>query len=128
MSDVVIIHLDRPRELRFGHKALKLLEELTGMSILDVEDILANGKMSISLVEKFVYAGLQSDAKKNGETLTLDKVEELLDQAQNYQEIIRAVGRAFMAAFGVTGEVAEGNASQPAQGPEKSENTIGTKV
>jgi hypothetical protein len=36
-SDLVVIKLDRPRYLRFGHKALKTLTALTNMDITNMD-------------------------------------------------------------------------------------------
>jgi len=117
-NDVVYIQLDRPRELRFGHKALKAMEELTGKSVLEIEEIFLNGQLSIAMIEKFVYAGLLKDAEKNNETLTLEKVADLLDEAPAYVDVIEAIGRAFAVTFRKRGE-AEGNQGLPAGEPER---------
>lgn len=105
-NDVVIIELDRPRELRFGHKALKKMEQL-GV------DIAANGQKDFSFedVEKIIYCGLLSDAKENNEKLELADMEDLLDKAPSYQHIIERMTKAFNIAFGANNEggVSEGN-------------------
>ena len=36
-NDVVILQLDRPRELRLGHKALKRFSALTGCAMSEME-------------------------------------------------------------------------------------------
>lgn len=95
-NDVVIINLDRPRELRYGHKALKRLSAITGKSIEDLE---ANS-FDLEEVEKFLYCGLLSDAQKNGEDLKLDQMEDLLDEAPKFSDIIEAMQKAFSNAFG----------------------------
>jgi len=110
-NDVVIINLDRPRELRYGHKALKTLVALTGKSLEEIE---AAGFDDFELVEKLVYCGLLSDAQKRGEQLELEQMEELLDCAPNYKHIIETVKSAFAAAFGVDPEGDVGNQPQPA--------------
>jgi len=74
-NDVVIIKLDRDRELRFGHKALKRLTASTG---IDLENLM-DGKIDFEQVEKIMFYGLEQDAKANGETLTIEQVEDLLD-------------------------------------------------
>jgi hypothetical protein len=94
-NDVVIIELDRPRELRFGHKALKTYQALTGQSLED----LGQGGFSFEDIEKLVYAGLLSDARANGETLTLEQVEDLLDD-NDIQDTINKMSQALEAAFG----------------------------
>jgi hypothetical protein len=95
-NDLTMIKLDRPRFVRFGHKALKTLSALTGKSLqeLDFENF------DLDDVEKILYCGLLSDAKANGEVLKLEDMEDLLDQAESYQEIINAMGEAISKAFG----------------------------
>lgn len=105
-NDMVIIQLDRPRELRFGHKALKNLVTLTGKSLEEIE---SGGFNDFELIEKIVYCGLLHDAKEHGETLKLEDMEDLLDQAPSFKHIVEAVGKAFFAAFGAP---EQGNAPQ----------------
>lgn len=107
-NDVVIIELDRPRELRFGHKAIKTMEAL-GVNITDQQE----GDFSVEEIEKIIYCGLLSDARKNGETLKIEDMEDILDQAPSYQHIIDKMQEAFAVAFG--GGEQEGNAPNPAQ-------------
>jgi hypothetical protein len=125
MSDVVVLNLDRPRELRFGHKALKTLKSLTGMTLLDIEKQLTEGNLDPDVLEKMVYAGLQQDARNNGESLTLEQVADLLDEIPAYIDIITAVAQAFVKSF--AGDNA-GNAGEPEVPAGKDENTISTKV
>lgn len=95
-NDVVIINLDRPRELRFGHKALKTLTALTGKSLeeLDLDD-----KFDMEELEKIFYCGLLSDARENKETLKLEDMEDLLDLAPMHV-LLNSMQMAFSAAFG----------------------------
>lgn len=95
-NDIVIIELDRPRELRFGHKALKTLTALTGMTIDNFE---IDGN-DFETIEKIMYCGLLSDARTNEETLKLEDMEDLLDQAKSYEEIIEKMSIALENAFG----------------------------
>lgn len=95
-NDVVIINLDRPRELRYGHKALKKITALTGKTL---EDLDFDGS-DMEQIEKIIYFGLLSDAKKNNEDLKLEDMEDLLDQAPKYSEIIEKMQQAFDVAFG----------------------------
>lgn len=94
-NDVVIIELDRPRELRFGHKALKTYQAITGQSLED----LGQGNFSFDDIEKLVYSGLLSDARANHETLTLEIVEDLLDN-HDIQDTITKMSEALESAFG----------------------------
>lgn len=102
-NDVVIIELDRPRELRYGHKALKTLSALTGKSL----DQLEEDTFDMESIEKYLYCGLFSDARANDETLNLEDMEDLLDQAPSYSHIMEKMQAAFSAAFG---NMTEGNA------------------
>ncbi|MCM3763444.1 hypothetical protein [Neobacillus niacini] len=103
-NDVVIINLDRPRELRFGHRAMKKLLAITGKTIeeFNIEDF------EFEDIEKVIWCGLLSDAKENNETLKLEDMEDLLDQAP-YKEIMGKLGQAFNAAFGDDGTADEKN-------------------
>ncbi|WP_066316969.1 hypothetical protein [Bacillus sp. FJAT-29814] len=104
-NDVVIINLDRPRELRFGHKALKKLTAITGKSIDDF-DI---DNFDFEDLEKVIWCGLLTDARENNETLKLEDMEDLLDQAESYNEILEKMNQAFNVAFGGSGQVDEKN-------------------
>lgn len=105
-NDVVILHLDRPRELRYGHKALKQLGAITGKGLEDLEA----GGVNFDDIEKYLYCGLLSDARKNGETLLLEQMEDLLDMAPRYGDIIEGMQMAFESAFGSS---VEGNDLKP---------------
>lgn len=91
-NDVVLIELDRPRELRYGHKALKKLTALTGIQVdnMDLENF------DLAEIEKVIYCGLTSEDKD----LELEQMEDILDQAPSYQHIIDKMQEAFTAAFG----------------------------
>lgn len=95
-NDVVIIDLDRPRQLRFGHKALKAYTALTGKSI----DSMGQNGFDLEDIERLMYAGLLSDARKHGETLTVEFVEDLLDEYGNVKDNIAKMTEALQAAFG----------------------------
>lgn len=95
-NEVVIINLDRPRELRFGHKALKTLSAMMGKDLEDIDF----DKFTLDELEKVMYCGLIKDAKSNNETLKLEDMEDILDCAPSYGEIIEKMQNAFSAAFG----------------------------
>lgn len=107
-NDLVIIELDRPRELRFGHKALKMLLAMTGKDIdaIDMENL------DLGEVEKYIYCGLQSDARANNENLKIEDMEDLLDQAPSFGHIIERLTTAFNVSFGSLGQP-EGNQEKP---------------
>jgi hypothetical protein len=94
----VVIYLDRPRFVRFGHKALKQLGILTGkkMSELDENDF------DMADLEKIMYCGLMADAKEHGEDLKLEQMEDLLDLAESFNDIIEVMNGALAKAFAKT--------------------------
>lgn len=95
-NDVVILELDRPRELRYGYKAIKTLVAMMGK---DIENIVGSDEMNLEDIEKVIYCGLLSDARKNGEDLKLEDMEDLLD-LKPLQYTLEKMTEAFTAAFG----------------------------
>lgn len=93
-NDLVVIELDRPRVLRFGHKALKTYQALSGQTM----EQLGQGGFSFDDIEKLTYCGLLSDARDNGETLSIEQVEDLLDD-HDIQDTINKVSEALTKAF-----------------------------
>jgi len=96
-NDVVIINLDRPRVVRFGHKALKMLCSILDKSFNDLNQVLVNP--GPEELEQIMYCGLLSDARKNGEVLKLEQMEDLLDLAEPYTDITDAMNKAMEMAF-----------------------------
>jgi len=96
-NDVVIVELDRPRELRFGHKALKRMMSFMGRS---VEEIEGENDFDIEELETIFYYGLSKDAKEHGETLTLEMMEDILDCAPSYGYLMSKMQEAFQRAMG----------------------------
>jgi hypothetical protein len=94
-NNLVIIHLDRPRFLKFGHKALKQLGTLTGKSFENMSE----NDFDLADLEKIIWCGLQADAKENGEILKIEQMEDLLDQAESFGHIVDAMNKAFSTAF-----------------------------
>jgi hypothetical protein len=97
-NDYVLIEADKPRKLRYGHKALKMLQKLTGKSIdkidLDFE--------KLEEIEKVFYCGLFADDKD----LTLEKMEDVLD-CVDYATLMKALPEAITKAFGSIDEAGE---------------------
>ena len=89
-NDVVILELDRPRELRLGHKALKRFSALTECPMSDMDAAIQRyDKMSCLL-----YVMLSQDDP----TLTPDMVDDLCDGV-SIVKITKACSRAIEAAF-----------------------------
>lgn len=93
-NDVVMIELDRPRELKLGHKALKRFSALTGSSMADMETEIQHYDKLACLM----YVMLAIDGEKRGETLTPDQVDDLLE-AVPIQKQLRLCMAAIQAAF-----------------------------
>jgi hypothetical protein len=91
----VIIQLDRPRFLRYGHKALKQMLALTGKDLTKITE----DNIDLGDLEKIIFCGLLSDAKANNETLKLEDMEDLLDLAPNFGHIMEAMSQAMDVAF-----------------------------
>jgi hypothetical protein len=94
-NDLVVINLDRPRFVRFGHKALKQLTKLTGTNLEKLDE----GDFGLDEVEKVMWCGLQQDAKEQGEELKLEQMEDLLDMAGSYAEILEVMHKGLEMAF-----------------------------
>jgi hypothetical protein len=96
-NDVVFIELGgRLRELRFGHKALKSYQAISGKSLESIGD----GGFKLEDIEQLIYCGLLADGHKNGDPLKLEDMEDLLD-AMPLQETIDKMTEALNASFGV---------------------------
>lgn len=108
-NDVVIIQLDKQRELRFGHKALKRLSATTGKSMEEME---SDTELDFAELEQIFLYGLEKDARENDETLTIDMMENILDCAPSIAYLMEKMQEALSNAMGGHG----GNA-QPAGKP-----------
>ncbi|MBD0381284.1 hypothetical protein [Paenibacillus sedimenti] len=107
-NDVVIIELDRPRVLRFRHKALKKLTALTGTSM---EEVGVQDDFDLEELETIFFYGLERDAKDNGEHLTLEMMEDILDYAPSLDYLLEKMQEALKKSY--SGAV-EGNVQTPA--------------
>jgi hypothetical protein len=96
-NDVVILNLDRPREVRFGHKALKTLCAMTGVTMDKIGGVLNMATMED--VETLMYCGLLSDAKKNNEIIKLEEMEDLLDMVP-FEDVMETLTKAFASSLG----------------------------
>lgn len=88
-----ILDLDRPRKLKFGFKATRLIEEKLGNAQLNRE---AFEKMQIHEFLNIIHAGLVWEDKD----LTVEKLEDIIDQKipekYNITQLIDIVGKAFV--------------------------------
>ena len=99
------IQLDKTRNLRYGMKALSLIEKKLKRPIakIDMEN------MSIEDMAVFIWAGL---VHEDG-SLTPDKVMDLVDEHSNMVTAFETMNEAFNSAFG-SGEEPEGKNPQEA--------------
>lgn len=89
-NDTVILELDRPRELRLGHKALKKFSAMTGCTMERMEDALKDyGKMT-----SLIYVMLSQEDS----TLTPKQTDDLLDRVPLHV-IVKKCSQAIAAAF-----------------------------
>ena len=97
-NDVVILDLDKPRELRLGHKALKRFSALTGCSMRQMQaETERYDKMAL-----LIYVMLSEDQPD----LTPEAVDDLIDRAERrkvnplrMKDIFAATTAAIEAAF-----------------------------
>ena len=76
-NDMVLIQLDRPRELRFSTKALKEYSALTNTTMMDLTESLYSPANQMSAA----FILLKHDSIRCGErVLTQNEVEDLLDK------------------------------------------------
>jgi hypothetical protein len=94
-NTTVVLNLDRPRFLRFGHRALKRMTTLTGMKLENMDE----GDFDLTHLEKIIWCGLQDDAKEHGEDLKLEDMEDLLDKAESFGDIMDAMQEALAQSF-----------------------------
>lgn len=86
------IELDKVRNLRYGMRALEIIEEMTGVKIgkLDMADL------GIKDLKIILFAGLVHEDNK----LTPDKVLELIDEYSDMATATEAMAKAMSEAFG----------------------------
>lgn len=89
-NDTVILELDRPRELRLGHKALKRFSAMTGCSMDKMDAALNNYETMSALIYLMLF---QEDS-----TLTPERVDDLLDSVP-VGKIVEKCSQAITAAF-----------------------------
>lgn len=122
---LVILQADRPRVLKASHKALKMVSKMLRKPIDEVE---IDGT-DFEIIEKVVYCLALKDAQKNGETLTLEQMEDILDSVETEQEIIDAVADAFSAAFPEKEKgTAKGNPTEVPQTAAPKQDGTGTTI
>lgn len=95
-NDVVLIHLDRPRELRFTNKAIKEYSALTQTSMKNLDDSL----LEFENQEAAAWILLKHDSIRcNEPILSRDRVADLLDEHVTPGKLFKLINLALAAAF-----------------------------
>lgn len=106
------IELDKPRTLYFDLNAICLLEDALKSKVTKIAEELFEGEVGANEIRAFLWAGLQHEDEK----LTIKQAGSLVTPG-NFQEVIKAITKAFIAAM-PQGEAKEGNSHVP---PEQTE-------
>ena len=97
------IKLDKDRNLRYGMKAISLIEKKMRkpIAVIDLD------KMTMEDVAVFLWAGLQHEDRD----LTPDKVMDMVDEYSSFTAAAAAMGEALAAGLGkpVTGQEGDGD-------------------
>lgn len=104
-NTTVILELDRPRELRCGHKALKQFSAMTQCSLDEIEAEVRRYDKLITLL----YCMLHADDP----TVTPEQVDDWLDKLPKLKPAIVAVADAVKAAFADDDDAADDSEETP---------------
>ena len=85
------IQLDKTRNLRYGMKALSMAEDIMGKPIMTLD----LNQVTIKDVSTLLWCGLVHEDKE----LTVDRVMDLLDECEDFQDVFAKVGKALEEAF-----------------------------
>lgn len=89
-NDIIILELDEPREIKFGVKAIKIIEKLKKCKISN----LSLDQLTTDELIQIVHAGLVD------KSITVEKLEDLIDEYTTIGKVIFAISEAFQVAFG----------------------------
>ena len=103
-NDTVMIHLDRPRELKCTHKVLKRFSALTETPVDKIADALLRYDKAACLMYCMLW--------RDDPSLTTEQVDELLENALP-GEVLAKAAEAFAAAFPAA-EASDGEGTPPA--------------
>ncbi|MCL1806038.1 MAG: hypothetical protein FWG28_08605 [Clostridiales bacterium] len=107
------IKLDKDRNLRYGMKAISLIEKKMKKPIAAID----MDEMTMEDVAVILWAGLQHEDK----TLTPDKVMDLVDEYSNFADASTAMGEALAAGLGKPDGGQPGDDGEPGQAGEGDE-------
>lgn len=96
----VQIELDRVRNFKYGMRAISMIEKRfkKNMAKIDLDNL------TMEEIAVVMWAGLYHEDK----SLTPDKVMDLIDENNKFQEATSAMGEAIEEAFGTGEEIEEG--------------------
>ena len=94
-NDVVILELDRPRELRLGHKSLKRFSALTNCSMADMEQLIQHYDKLTCLLWVMIT---QEQIDHGEKMMTPEQLDDLLDPVP-IAKLTRLCTEAIQAAF-----------------------------
>lgn len=95
-NNIVILELDRPRELKYGIKALKIIEKTLNCKITKLN----TEELGTDEILKIILAGLINDDKE----LNVNKLEDLIDEYSSFGVAIAKMSEAMGKAFGPKNE------------------------
>lgn len=88
------IELDKTRNLKYGMRAIDLLEKKYKKPIMEIEGI-QDGKLTMSDYATFIWAGLSHEDK----SLTPEKVMDLVDEHSSLMSVSKEMWRALNEMF-----------------------------
>ena len=97
------IMLDKPRNLRYGMRAIKMIENALGKSAFGIE----LNDMTMDEIATFIWAGLYHEDKE----ITPDEVIDLVDEHSDLPTALLTMAKAFGESFG-KGKAAGPNAQR----------------
>ena len=102
-NDMIIVELDKPRELRMSNKTVKKLEKMFKMTIQHLSQKVA--ELTTEEFEKLLYECLKYGPEDT--ILSLEQWIDLLDEHTNYGELLMLTMELFSATFGKEEEIKE---------------------
>jgi len=97
------IKLDRERNLKFGMKAIDLIEKKYGKPIMEI-DGMGDGKLTMEQYATMIWAGLVHEDKE----LSPEKVMDLIDEYSSLPKASKEMWKALNSTFGTDKKKTEG--------------------
>lgn len=112
-NDVVILELDRPREIRLSHRALKRFSALTNCSMADIETEIQHYDKMTCLLWVMVT---DEQIERNEELMTPEELDKLLNMSKiKISKLLKICSQAIKAAFEDEDAETEENSGDPPQ-------------